>query len=183
MQQAITASTSIEVAYRRARHVLVSDPGAVFMEDHATSERHHRRYRSHLSVTFGGGARVQQDVAFQLGDAESSERGLVLPMTWRATGRARLLPTFTGELHVTEAASGTALRLCGDYTVPLGVLGRIVNRMAGRRLARRSLGELVDRLAWQLSAEAERSVGWAEPAHSSDLDALREQPRSEIYIG
>jgi hypothetical protein len=86
-------------------------------------------------------------------------------------------------LEVSEASAGTALRLRGTYTVPLGALGRITDRVVGRRLAHRSMHALIEQLARHLDAEIELRSAALEFRLEPDLDSLSEQPRSEIYIG
>jgi hypothetical protein len=185
MERSIEASTTIPLAFARAREVLLDDPGAVFNEAHTVAERCARRFRLELRVDLGAGASVHQEVTLQLGAARSTETGLVLPLAWQAKGRERLFPTFDGELEASEARTGTGLRLRGAYTVPLGVLGGFGNAVVGRRLARRSLGALVERLAWRLESAAERrldSVSWhREPNALARHEHEHEHP--EIYIG
>ena len=183
MERSIEASTTIRVAFARGREVLLDDPGALFTETQTADERRERRFSSDLGVDLGAGASVHQDVTVQLGVPRSIDDGLVLPLTWRATGREDWLPTFTGELEVSGARQGTRLRLNGTYTVPLGMVGRFGDGVLGRRLARRSLGALVERLASRLESEVQArldSVDWRPAPRRIDL---REQGHSEIYIG
>jgi hypothetical protein len=183
MERSIEASTTIRVAFARAREVLLDDPGAVFSEAHTVDERRERRFSMDMGVDLGAGASVHQAVTLQLGAPRSVDHGLVLPMSWRADGREQMLPTFEGELETSEARPGTRLRLTGTYTVPLGVVGRFGDGVLGRRLARRSLNALVQRLASRLESQVQAridSVGWRPAPHP---DSFREQDHSEIYVG
>ena len=180
MERLIEASTTIRVAFARAREVLLDDPGVVFSDAYTVQDRRAKRFRSELRVDLGVGTSVQQEVTLQVGVARSTETGIVLPLQWRPTGRARLVPVFKGELGASEARTGTELRLNGTYSVPLGVFGRFGDGVIGRQLARRSLGALVERLGWRLESEVERrldSVGHRGPG------ALHDHGRSEIYVG
>jgi len=181
MERSIEATTTIRVAFARAREVLLDDPGAVFSETHTIEERRERRFSVDLGIDLAG-ASVHQAVTLQLGIPRSVEDGLVLPLTWHPTGREQLPPTFTGEIKVSDTRPGTRLRLNGTYTVPLGIAGKFGDGAFGRRLARRSLDALMERLASHLETEVEArldSVGWR-PAHGVEV---REQEHSEIYVG
>jgi hypothetical protein len=181
MERAIEVSTSTRAGFAQVREVLSDDPGAVFRDGAMTEAHQDAPTRTVLGVDLGAGASVHQEVLLRLGVGQSTERGLVVPVAWRATGRERLFPTFTGELEASQARNGTWLRLHGTYTVPLGVIGRIGDGVGGWRLARRSLDELLARLGRQL----ETDVDWRRrSASGSTPDAVAPAgERSEIYIG
>lgn len=181
MKRTIEASTGIRVAFARAREVLLDDPGAVFGETHTADQRRERRFSMDLGVALGAGASLHQTVELKLGAPRSADRGFVLPVEWRASGRQQLLPTFEGAFEISESRPGTRLRLAGTYTVPLGVVGRFGHGVVGRRLAVRSLDQLVRRLASRLESEVQasvESVGWRPAPHPAEL-----QEHSEMYVG
>jgi hypothetical protein len=101
----------------------------------------------------------------------------VLPLGWSATGHGHLLPTFEGALEISKRRSLTRLRLAGEYTVPLGLLGRIGDDVFGWRVARRSLNALVERMTARLEAEVQ--------SRAVDLRGVRRPrgPYPEIYVG
>ena len=156
MERPIEVSSTTRVPFGRARAVLLDGPGAVFSAAPADGDPRRRRFDTELTVGLGAGASLHQRVTLQLGDARSTERALVLPIAWKATGRHRLFPAFAGELGVSPVRTGTELRLAGRYTVPLGVLGWLGDGVVGRRLAGRSLAALADQLAARLMSEVER---------------------------
>jgi hypothetical protein len=173
MQRPVEVSTSIRSSFAQVREVLDVDPGAVFGD--AATHRTHQDLstRTELSVDLRAGASVHQQVLLELGRSRSTESGVSIPVSWRATGRERLFPIFTGELEASETATGSRLRLHGAYTVPLGVIGRVGNGVGGWRLAHRSVVGLLERLARRLEAEADGRRSAVAP----------EWDRSEIYIG
>jgi hypothetical protein len=183
MQRSIEVATPLRAAFAQAREIVLDDPGAVFSEALAVDEQHHPRLPAELSVDLGAGASVHQAVMLKLGTAQSTDTAVLVPVAWRATGRERLFPTFRGELEAFEARSGTRLRLHGIYTVPLGVIGRIGNDVLGWRLARRSLEDLLARLARRIEAEAERRLEFVRLQSSRNPVAPLEWERSEMYIG
>jgi hypothetical protein len=180
MERFIEASATAQVAFARARKVLLDDPGVVFSETNAVEDRRAKRFRSELSVDLGVGTSVHQEVSLQLGVARTANNGIVLPLVWRPTGRQRLVPIFKGELKASEVRTGTELRLYGTYTVPLGILGRFGDRVVGGRLARRSIAALAERLAWRLESEVDRRL---DSVDYREHGALHNHEHPEIYVG
>lgn len=181
MERSIEASTTIRVAFARVRKVLLDHPAEVLSEAHTVEDTLEQRFRMDLGVDLGAGASVHQEVTLQLGMPRSVESRLVLPMAWQATGREQMLPTFKGELEASDAPSGTRLRLNGTYTMPLGLVGKFGDGLIWRRLARRSLGALVERIARRLEDEVHRRI--SVDRHEPDTVARRTHEHSEIYVG
>ena len=182
MERWIEVSTTSRVAFTMARQVLQDEPGTVLSESPATDVTTDQ-FRIDLGIDLGRGASVHQQATVRLGEARSTATTLLLPMRWQATGREGVLPSFEGELEASKAAAGTELRLAGTYTVPLGVVGRFGDGVIGRRLARQSLGALVERLAGRLESEMQRredSVTWHQGRSPIALD---QSEHSEIYVG
>jgi hypothetical protein len=184
-ERAIEAATTIQVRLAKVCSILLHDPGAVFgYTDDVEQLRDSRVFRTELSLDLGAGASVHQKVTLRQGLPQSAEGGLVLPLTWQATGRERLLPSFDGELEIVESTPGrTTLRLIGIYTVPLGVLGSVANSAVGRRLARRSLGALVERFRHRIECEAARRLDSVDDHRVPLPLAAPAYEHSEIYVG
>ena len=130
----------------------------------------------------GAGGSVHQEVAVEVGAAlaPGEEEAVSLPLRWQATGRDRLFPAFQGVLQAARAPTGTTLRLAGTYRVPLGLLGRFGDGVAGRRLAQRSLVAFLEALSGRLDAEVHHLMAALPPSPAPV--ALRELP-SEVYLG
>lgn len=93
----------------------------------------------------------------------SDEHSVTLPLCWHATGHQRLFPVFEGELEASGYALGSTLTLRCAYTVPLGPVGGVGDRLAGKRLAHRSLTAFLEQTARRLDAEVARrfdAEGW-----------------------
>lgn len=187
MEQSIAASTTIRAAFARARDVLLDNPGLVLCDTCSAADRQARRFRTPLAVDLPGGATIQQQVELQLGVTRSVDGdGIALPLTWRATDHDRLFPTFDGELEASPESSGTLLRLHGTYTVPLGAVGRFGEGIAGRQVARRSLGTFIRDVARRLDAEVDRRLEVVSTDLTLHSVAVREQVGhvgSENYVG
>lgn len=183
MEQPTGASTTSRVPFARACEVFLDDPGSVFGEAQTGGQRSATPFRTELSIELGAGASIQQEVTLREGVPQSTETGLILPVTWQAAGRARLLPAFSGALQVCEGTrGGTDLRLEGTYTVPLGAVGRVGHGVVGRRLARRSLNTLVELLASRLESEVARRDSLGGPREANAF-AFEVPDHPEIYIG
>jgi hypothetical protein len=183
MERSVEASTTVPVAYARARKLLLDDPGVVFSDTVSVGDQRARRFQEELSVNVGAGASLHQEVALQLGAPRSTKGELVLPVAWQATGRTEMLPSFKGSLHISEHRAGTGLRVSGTYTIPLGIVGRFGDGVVGRRLARRSLASLAERLARRLKVEVERQVRTGVPLRRPRSIERPEGVHSEIYLG
>jgi hypothetical protein len=182
MERSLEASTAISVAFGRVRKVLLADPGVVFGDTETVDDRRARRFGADLAVGLGGGAAVHQQVTLQLGAPRSVGSDLVVPLAWHPRGRQRWLPSFRGVLCASPDRMGTRLRVQGTYSVPLGVVGRLGDDVIGHRLARRSLGDLVDEFGRRVVSEVRRTVGRVDRSRDLETIDLREG-RSEIYMG
>lgn len=182
MERSLEASTTIGVSFGRVRRVLLADPAVVFGDAETVDDRRSRRFCAELAVGLGGGAEVHQQVTVQLGATRSVGSDLLVPLMWQPRGRQRWLPSFRGALCASPDRRGTRLRMQGTYTVPLGVVGRLGDDVIGHRLARRSLGDLVDEFGRRVASEVRRTVGPV--ARNRDLETIDLRgAHPEIYVG
>ena len=101
MQRPIEVSSWIGAEFAHVGEVLADDPGAGIPEVATAGAQ--QPTRTAMSVDLGAGASVLQEVLVRLGAGQTRESELLFPVAWRATGRMRLFPTFTGELEPSEA--------------------------------------------------------------------------------
>jgi hypothetical protein len=182
MERTVEASTTVRAPFERAREVLVDDCGCVVAERVTPQERRDRCFHTVLGVEIGAGGGLHQEVVVDVGAARAIDASVVLPVRWHAAGRERLFPTFAGDLVVTGEDPGSRLVLRGTYAVPLGLLGRFGDGVAGRRLTHRSLSSFLEQAASRLDAEVDRrtaSVAW----HPAPYPVALREASSENYIG
>jgi hypothetical protein len=109
-----------------------------------------------LTVDLGlAKAAMSVPVRIELSDERAGE---AVPLTLAAREHTDWFPQFRGEVR--SEAQGTLssrLRLIGEYDVPLGAVGTIVNRRVLGGAAQRSLRAFVERLRADVLDEIRRS--------------------------
>lgn len=182
MKRGIEASTSVRAPIERACEILRTDPGCVLAERCTADQRRAHRFHTTLGVDVGGGGGLHQQVVVETGLTQPTDGGVELPVRWHAAGHERLFPTFDGVLELQAEGVRTKVTLRGTYTVPLGVLGRFGEGLAGRRAAHQSLTSFVEQVAGRLDAEANRRwepESWHPAPYSVDLREVH----PENYLG
>lgn len=91
---------------------------------------------------------LAKSVALEIGLAEIHRTGLVYPIKWTAHGAGALFPELNADLALSQMGPDmTSLSLDGTYEPPLGVVGRVADRMILGRLADATVRNWMDRLA------------------------------------
>jgi hypothetical protein len=90
-----------------------------------------------LTLSAGAGEiTVGKRVHIDLGAAYPRGEGIVVPMSWWATGAQRLFPTLDADLEVMPlGADQVMVKLMGRYEPPLGTVGRGLDRLVMHRIA------------------------------------------------
>ncbi len=97
---------------------------------------------------------LAKEVKLEIGPHEVQRKGLVYPIKWVATGASSLFPTMTGDLVLSHVGSiGTRISFEGTYEPPMGPLGKVVDRIALRRVADSTVQNWVDRIAEAVATE------------------------------
>ncbi len=105
----------------------------------------------------GGPAWLGKVVAVHLGTPVESTDGLVIPVTWEATGPSGLFPRFEGELRVSALdPARSELHLSGRYRPPLGRAGHALDEALLARVAHATVRSLLRRLAHVLEEQPTR---------------------------
>jgi hypothetical protein len=101
-----------------------------------------------LVPTLGGHlhAPVRIETMRRPDDAEPGRAHDAFEVSW--TAGTHFFPDFRGTLRLRIASvDETLLTLDGEYRPPLGALGRVFDALIGRRIARATMRDLLDRLA------------------------------------
>lgn len=75
-----------------------------------------------------------------------------LLIAWRPQTRG-MFPDFHGVLTVRPRHAGVWLQLTGDYEPPYALPGKLFDLIAGRAIAKRTMGRLLDSFARQIESE------------------------------
>lgn len=157
MERAIEATTRLRASLERAVGVLREDPGCIVTDAAGPEERRERRFLAPVGAPVGAGAVVQQVVSIEFGTVTVDEAAAHVPISWHPVAHERVLPDFDGVLAIEPDVSGnTRLALRGSYQVPLGPVGRFGDSVVGRRVARRSLSDLLEEMAGRLDRAVDR---------------------------
>lgn len=161
-----------------ARDVLLEDPRRVFGETDTEDQRRDRRFRVPLGAVIGSTTEVQQEVEVELELPRAEGDMVTTPISWHPVAHERMLPSFDGELVLRSCGAGrTEMSLRGAYLVPLGPIGRFGDGVAGRRIARRSITDLLDRIARNLDEEVDRRLQSIPHRPAPYPHDMREPPR------
>ena len=185
MDRTIEATTTVHAAPGRARNVLIDDPGSVLTDRHTADDRRARRFTTTLAADIGAGASLQQAVEITLDTpfVDDKTQTFVLPLRWHAIGHERLFPSFTGTFELGPDRQGARLDLRGHYAVPFGAVGRFGDGVAGRRVARSSLGAFLGEIALRLDREVVRRIDTRTFHPDPYPVTVHEHDRPEIHVG
>ena len=113
-----------------------------------------------LHSRVGPGGPLAKEVVVALGSPYMTRSGMVVPVTWRATGAQALFPRLEGDLFVeTTDENRSTLHLRASYRPPLGSVGTVVDRLLLARVARSTVADWVDRMGeWASSADRQEAV-------------------------
>lgn len=97
---------------------------------------------------------LARSVSLEIGLAEIHRTGLVYPIKWTAHGAGALFPELNADLALSQMGPEmTSISLDGTYEPPLGVVGRVADRMILGRLADATVRNWMDRLAEAVSTK------------------------------
>lgn len=117
-------------------------------------------YVTEVTADLHDGTVISQKVVVEVGLVQRSEAQARCRLAWVPDGRERLLPSFEGELELQEdVTGGTVLRVHGIYHPPFGPVGAVVDSLALKRVARRTLAALTQRMAHALDRACPKHRG------------------------
>lgn len=139
----------VKAPYAVVRGLL--EPHPRWLADDATAAyAEGERLYTTVSAT-GADLTVRKRVEIDLGAASSRGEGVIIPLSWWATGAERLFPTLEADLEIMPMGPDQVmLTLMGRYEPPLGSVGRVVNRFVLHRVAEACVRSFLRRTACKL---------------------------------
>lgn len=182
MERPIEEVVPVEADPERVVEVLGNDPASVLT---GTPSADPSAFLAEMAVPLGGGARLvhKVDVAFhRLPDAGAIGR---FHVAWRPRDHRRALPVFEGALTVHRDGAGSCLRLAGHYSLSLGAVGALGDRLLGHRVAASSVRAFLEAAAARIAAVITREDDGASAAgtRTVDITVTAGDVRSELYLG
>jgi hypothetical protein len=100
----------------------------------------------------GEQAKVNKAVEVEVGSPRKAASRTILPMTWKASGSARLFPKLEADLELAPLGpSRTQLAISARYRPPMGAVARAVDRGALHVVAEATIKDFLDRVADRLT--------------------------------
>jgi hypothetical protein len=154
----ISATVRLHTDAQRAAALITTDTAALLGDE--------------VGIDIRRGPVIRQRVTFELGAPETDGLSTRWSLAWQPVGPTTALPAFSGALAVRGMTDGTsALCATGAYLPPLGVVGVIVDRVIGHRVAEASVEQFLAGVARRLERAAVQASGrdWRGPERAPDL--------------
>ena len=137
--------------FAEVRTLLLEKPNELFGQaTHAASGRASAVAAGlHVQV---GGIEIGKEIEITVLDVQTSEtdrdKRIAMTLEWKATRSPGLFPVMNGVLDAYPiTATETQLDFQGNYTPPLGLMGRAIDAMVGHRIAEASVHSFVSEVA------------------------------------
>jgi hypothetical protein len=150
----------------QVRELLVADPRALFQRATTVATSRAQALRAQLHASLGP-LELAAEVDIRVTSVEEAHSPLEGPATrialeWHATHATAAFPVMHAVLSAYALTpTETQLELEGTYAPPLGVIGKAVDAVIGRRIAEASMHRFVEEVAARLREELEAGVARA----------------------
>jgi hypothetical protein len=145
--------------YEKVSEALKVNTLAVFQNATKTAAKRAKDVSSELYMNIGG-IEVGTDIAISVKNFESrpkegtSPQKTIINLEWAASKRPKLFPVMKAELAIYPlTATETQLDLLGNYEVPLGNLGEVLDTVVGHRVVEASIHRFINDVAAYLRTE------------------------------
>ncbi len=142
----------VEDPYDRVEAALLSDPGTWIPGEARAADNAGEQLLSDVGFAVTNGHRVDKRVEISFGQPVCAFGQARLPLSWSATGPARLFPSFEADLEIAALGPArTQISISGRYRPPMGSVGRVFDRALLHRVAEATVKDFLDRVGERVS--------------------------------
>jgi ribosome-associated toxin RatA of RatAB toxin-antitoxin module len=146
--------------YERVRDAVRSDALAIFQRATKLAEDRSEAVVAALRVNLAG-IELSKDIAIEIASIEEevspgSSLGRVthVRLEWQAAKSPGLFPAMKGDLRIYPLShTETQVELVGEYSPPMGLLGNVIDAVAGHRIAEASVHGFIRAVVERLRTE------------------------------
>jgi len=184
VETALDVTAQVKAGAERVIQILSSDPAGVLTGMASVDQA---AFVAEMAVEVGGGTSLVQEVDVVFGRQPADDDTVCrFGLSWQARDHQGAFPVFAGALEVHPDGTGSRLRLCGRYSVPLGAVGAFGDRLVGHRLACRSIQAFLEAAAARIDAALTRKLDTVDsvdlPDAPDETVTTGAEP-SELYLG
>jgi hypothetical protein len=138
--------------YDRVEEALLSDPWKWIPGEARAADNAGEQLLSDVGFAVTNGHRVDKRVEISFGQPVCAFGQARLPLSWSATGPARLFPSFEADLEIAALGPArTQISISGRYRPPMGSVGRVFDRALLHRVAEATVKDFLDRVGERVS--------------------------------
>jgi hypothetical protein len=146
--------------YGKVCAALALHSNEVFHQATKSAETRAEKVAAGLHVKIAGiefGKEILIDIKGAPDIESNSKKEMTIQLEWKAATAPRLFPTMVAQLHVYPISSTeTQLDFEGEYEPPMGIVGKALDAVAGRRIAEASVHHFVNEVADYLRKNVDR---------------------------
>lgn len=140
--------------YEQVCQALASHSNEVFHRATRSAETRAENVAAGLHVKIAGieiGKEILIDIKSATDVESRSKKEMTIHLEWKAASAPQLFPTMVAQLHVYPISSTeTQLDFEGEYQPPMGIVGKALDAVVGRRIAEASVHHFVNEVAGYL---------------------------------
>ena len=163
MEKTVHCYDYVNHPYKEVRDALSGDPTAIFHNATKAAALRAESIASELRINVSG-ISIGTDIDIVVKSIEETPKKVMSPavtrikLMWASSKMPRLFPFMEGELSIYKLTSTeTQLDFKGNYAVPLGAVGIVMDAMVGHRIAEASVDHFIKDVARYLRSELSES--------------------------
>jgi hypothetical protein len=182
MQRMLEATVHVQAGPEPVVEILSGDPAGILT---GLPSPDRGAFVAEMAVDLGGGTSLVHEVDVTFGQLADDGPVRRFGLSWRARDHHGALPAFEGDLEVHAQGEGSRLHLSGQYSLPLGPVGGLGDRLLGHRIALRSVQTFLEAAGARIDAELTQKRHTAVPAGppTAKTTVTIQDVHTEVYLG